>query len=430
MNRTVSTLLGWLIIAGITLGGLELGLRLAPELIPLTLLKRFHHQPRLEIARQRSLWNESQMRVLPRDDGGPTLKIFKPHSKIFYDFHGRDEKGVTLMDDQGFCNPPRDSYDRPTIDLVTIGDSFTWCVVLDPTATWTSQLGEITGLSVYNLGRGGIGPYDYLQILEQLGLPKQPAYVVMNIYEGNDLRDALRYHEHIQAASRGQILYTDAADRDSHNLDLDTLLDIPLIRDSYAINFVAAAIDKLYEGLKNAILRAVGGDAPETVDFHYSLQFADARVAFNLQNADESEVRMAHQLQQGNIDLSVLDDALSTYVELARHHGFTPFVAYSPSAYTTYAGFVEFDDPSLTELMPWFSRTQRDYLQNKSRELGFIFVDLTPALQAAARERRQADLLYHPINVHFTISGNRIVAETLATAVSSHQRHQTEAVSR
>jgi len=418
MNFAVSKLLGWLVAASIVFGGLEVGLRLAPQLIPLTLLKRFHHEPRLAIARERSLKNESQMRVLPRDDGGPTLQIFKPHTEIVYDFHG-GEKGVTLLDDQGFCNPPRDSYDRSTLDLITIGDSFTWCIVLDPSLTWTSQLGEINGLSVYNLGRGGIGPYEYLQILKRLGLPKRPAYVVMNVYEGNDLRDSVRFHEHIEAARHGEMLYRNAADRGSHDLDLDALLDMPLLRNSYALNMIMAGIDKLYASLKIVFLMATGGDVPERIDFHYRLHFSTATVAFNVQNADESEVRMALRLKDGDIDLSVFDAALADFMALAHRHGFTPLVTYSPSAYTAYADFVEFDDPSLTELMPWFSRTQRDYFAHKSRELGFTFVDLTPALQAAAWERQSRDLLYHPINVHFTIAGHRVVAETLAAAVAA-----------
>ena len=407
--------------AGILLGGLEIGLRAYPEIIPLKLLKRFHKAPRLEIAQRRSLWNESQMQVLQRDDGGPTLKMFKPYSKIAYDFHGKDEKGLTLMDDQGFCNPPRDPYDRPQIDIIAIGDSFTWCVVLNPQATWISQIGEITGNTVYNLGRGGIGPYDYIQILKHFGLPKRPEYVIMNIYEGNDLRDSIRYVEHISAARQGRVLYTDASDRNTRDIDIDSLIDYPVIRDSYAMNLFLATVDKVYEGVKKAALRLTGGDAPLSVNFRYSLNFPGESVDFNLQNADESEVRSALGLKNGDIDFSAFEGALSSFVALAREYGFMPIVSYSPSAYTAYADFVEFEDASLGELMPWFSRTQRQFLRTKARELGYLFVDLTPAMQAAAKDFQEKELIYHPINVHFTVKGNRIVGETLADVISKQQ---------
>lgn len=410
---------GLFVFLAIFFGGFEIALRAYPELISLSLLKRFHSELRLEIAQERSLWNESQMWVLERDDGGPTLKLFKPHSKIVYDFHSKYEKGATLMDDQGFCNPNRDPYSRSQIDIFAIGDSFTWCVLLNPETTWISQIGDITGLSVYNLGRGGIGPYDYLQIFKHFGLAKQPRYVVMNIYEGNDIRDATRYQEHIKAAQQGRVLYQDASDRDTREIDIDVLLDYPIVRRSYSLNFVTASIDKGYEGLKRTVLRATGGDTREKVNFHYRLRFPEETVEFNLQNADESEVRYARKLKSGKIDFSVFDNALSDFVGLASKHGFTPIVAYSPSAYTGYAEFVEFLDPSLTELMPWFSRTQREYLRVKGSELGYLFVDLTPALQKAGRVLQEKELMYHPVNVHFTMKGNRIVAETLAETIST-----------
>ena len=420
LKNTLKTALGWLIFAAIVLGGLEIAMRQMPELIPLTLLKRFHHEPRLAIAQERQLWNDAQMWVLERDDGGPTLKLFKPFSKIFWDFHGPEgtARGVTLMDDQGFCNPPRDPYDRKQIDIIAVGDSFTWCIASAPESNWISQLGQLTGLGVYNLGRGGIGPYDYLQILKHFGLPKHPRYVVMNIYEGNDLRDSLRYRAYVEAARHGRVLYRDAADRGTREIDIDAVLGSSPLRNSYAVNFVLAVIDKAYEGGKNVVLRATGGDAPERVDFHYTLEFPDKTVPFNIQNADESEVRQAHRLKRGRIDFSAFDEALENFAALAKQHGFTPVLAYSPSAYTGYADFVEFDDPALAELMPWFSRSQRAYLAGKAKALGLVFIDTTPAMQAAGHRLQAGELLYDPVNVHYTIRGNRVFAETLAAAIA------------
>jgi hypothetical protein len=291
--------------------------------------------------------------------------------------------------------------------------------VLNPEATWISQVGEISGLSVYNLGRGGIGPYDYLQILKHFGLPKKPDYVIMNIYEGNDLRDSIRYQNHIKAAQQGRVLYKSASDRGTHDIDIDNLLDYPVLRNSYSLNFTLAFIDKAYGILRNVVLRILGGDAPEIVDFHYRFRFPDKTVEFNLQNADESEVLYAKKLKSGEIEFSAFEDPLTQFVELANAHGFKPVVAYSPSAYTSYADYVEFADPMLNTLMPWFSQAQRQFLSETADKLGYTFVDLAPALQAAGHALREKELLYHPINVHFTMKGNRIVAETLARVISA-----------
>ena len=69
--------------------------------------------------------------------------------------------------------------------------------------------------------------------------------------------------------------------------------------------------------------------------------------------------------------------------------------------------------------MPWFSQAQRQFLSETADKLGYTFVDLAPAMQAAGHALREKEMLYHPINVHFTMKGNRIVAETLAGVISA-----------
>jgi hypothetical protein len=192
----------------------------------------------------------------------------------------------TMLKASAICNPPRDSYDRPRIDVIIMGDSFTGCIATDSEATWMSRIGEITGLSVYNVGKGGIGPYDYLQIFRHFGLPKHPKIGLMNVYEGNDLRDAVRYHEHVEAVRKGDSGYASAGDRFEPELDYQTLLSNPLGRSSYAVNLGLVAIGMAYEGVGNAISRGIGEER-EQVNFRYDLRFEDgAIVPFNIQNAD------------------------------------------------------------------------------------------------------------------------------------------------
>jgi hypothetical protein len=371
---------------------------------------------RVEIAQRLSLPNQTQMWELPRDDGGPPLQLYKGKARTKQRFTSEETSNVA-RDAQGFCNPPHDSYDRPSIDVIIMGDSFTGCLAADPDATWMSRIGQLTGLSVYNLGKGGIGPYDYLQIFRHFGLAKKPRFALMNIYEGNDLRDAVRYHEHVDAVRNGGSGYDSAGDRFEPELDYQTLLDNPLGRSSYAANLGLVAIGKVYEGVDNVISRALG-EARERVDFRYELRFADGTsVPFNVQNADQDEVRYARRLQRDEVQLSAFDEALERFVALGREHNFRPIVSYAPSAYTAYADVVAFDDDALAKLMPWFSDQQRAYLRQKAEELGFVFVDLTPALQAAAHGLQDEELLYYPANVHYTPSGHRVVADALAPVI-------------
>ena len=127
------------------------------------------------------------MQLVERDDGGPNLWIFKPHTDKIYDFPDGGVVRVTTSDDIGFCNASGLYDAAPSIDLLTLGDSFTWCHAVHMADTWAIRLGESTGLRTYNLGKGGIGPFEYVQILKRFGIPKSPRVVVMNVYEGKEI---------------------------------------------------------------------------------------------------------------------------------------------------------------------------------------------------------------------------------------------------
>ncbi len=63
--------------------------------------------------------------------------------------------------------------------------------------------------------------------------------------------------------------------------------------------------------------------------------------------------------------------------------------------------------------MPWYSQQIRNYLAAQAGQLGIQFIDMTPGLQAKAKETPGAGPLYFPVNVHFTRAGNATVADLL-----------------
>ena len=383
----------------------EIALRVAPgALIPLRLLERFEPSLRDGIARELGLNTASQTWILERDDGGPLLRLFKPHATVSYDV-GDGIRHSYAMDELGFCNAARDAWSRAQIDVLAIGDSFTACLIGSPEATWPSQLGQLLGLSTYNFGLSGIGPYEYVQILRRFGLSKHPRVVVMHLYEGNDLRDAL-FVQAARGAPRPVAL--GGAER----YDLAPVLDHPLGRNSRAVDLAVVWTARALEGL-----RPLRSAAAAAVDFRYELRLGERVFAFNPQNTDQDEVRHARALQLGAVSLAVFDEPLERFAAMAREHGFVPIVSYAPSAHTVYAPFVHFADPALAELMPWFSAAQRRHLAERAGALGLVWVDQTPAFQAAARERQGRDLLYEATALHCSVSGHRLSAEILAQVI-------------
>jgi hypothetical protein len=398
-----------LVILLVTFVGVEAGLRLAPTIIPLALLVNFSPDTRAQIAERRNLATERHTIQVARDDGGPPLRVFPPHQHVGKPF--ADQHAVTSVttDEAGFCNAPSAAGAQRKVEFVAVGDSFTWCTAVRPEDAWVSRLGQITGRDGYNLGLGGVGIYEYLQILITYGLHWRPGVVLLNYYEGNDLRDALVYQNYRDG--EGDPAAAEAQPTGVIRKIKQTVrgvLDSSVVGRSYALNLAVASAIEVYVAMKD-----LSGAQAET-NFRYAFKISNDRVAFNLENTDLDEVEHARALRAGKISLAVLDDGLRRFVALAKQHGFEPVVLYTPSAYTAYGDYVEFEDPELGQLMPWFSRAQRDFLRLKSEALGYRFVDLTPALRQAAREYGAQTLLYFPTNVHLSQLGNEVVARALA----------------
>ena len=397
---------------------LEISLHFFPALVPAPLLINFQKDIREEIAHRKGLPSASDTRPIERTDSGPPLRVYRPGREISFPFDAedRDAVGRIAMDDQGFCNP-KSSYDHPSIDVIAIGDSFTWCVGVAPEDIWHIRTGTLTGATAYSLGIGGAGPYEALQLLEQFGLSKSPKVVVMNIYGGNDLRGAVSYHEYrAKLAERGgQAHLVDACVGlpGPACVFFRTLKESPIGRKSYAFNLLA-------NGTRDGILqlrRTLDRTEPkEEPSFRYRVRLGSEEILFNRGNADLDDLEYARRLRGGNISLTAFDEALERFLALGRTHGFQPVVSFTPAAYAVYRDRAAFEDAAAGELIQWFSDEERRYFAGKSRALGYVFVDFTPALQQAAREK--SELLYFPSNVHLTKAGHAVLAETLADMLS------------
>ncbi|MEJ2013520.1 MAG: GDSL-type esterase/lipase family protein [Anaerolineales bacterium] len=71
------------------------------------------------------------------------------------------------------------------VDVVALGDSFTFGVGTQ--YPWPELLARDTGMTVLNLGMGGTDPPKFVNPLIEFGLPREPQYVVLAYFEGNDL---------------------------------------------------------------------------------------------------------------------------------------------------------------------------------------------------------------------------------------------------
>ncbi len=378
---------------------LEVALRIVPDRIPPKLLILFEPSLRARIAAG-AFPLQRDFREVARDDGGPPLFVPKPNSPVVS--IDRTADGVDRSTDElGFCNPPGRYEGASRIDVIALGDSFSWCHAVRPDQAWPARLGEGTGLTVFSLGLGGKGPYEYVQYLRAFGLAKHPRVVVMNVYGGNDLRDAVAYRDFRDATARGE----KPPSSEPQNV-LPGLVSSAVGRNSYAINLAVALASRLAS-------RDAGDWEKTGVNFRYTLALPGGAVPFNVENRDRDEVVSARHLADGTTPLAIWEDALARFATLSRDHGFTAVVSYTPPAYAAYGELATFDDRSIVPVMTEYDAAQKRFLAGRAAALGFLFHDLTPDLQAAAHEP-DATLLYDAVHVHLTARGNDVVAASLA----------------
>jgi hypothetical protein len=269
-----------------------------------------------------------------------------------------------------------------------IGDSFTAGTLVATRYTFTAQLEEQTSLTAYNLGVGGIGPYEELVLLRKFGLALNPRIVVMNIYEGNDLRDILRYHDFVSTG-------TDRSTRKR----LGGVFAV-----SYALAYMKSGVELMVKRFKKR----------NKINFRYTVEVADVRTAMNVTNSDIDEVKHARRIENGDISLDLFGEPLEAFVDLAAEHGFIPVVTLLPSAHTGYIGSVRFEDASIGREVTGSSRAQRAWLAENAERIGYRFIDLVPTFQERVKS---GPVAFFPANVHFTKYGHSIVAGTLGPEI-------------
>jgi hypothetical protein len=299
---------------------------------------------------------------------------------------------------------------------MVIGDSLTWCTSVKPGEVWPAFLADVSGRSSYNLGFPGIGLYEYLVFLRKYGLQKSPEVVVLNFFEGNDFRDALRYWRFKTHGISEEGLSGGSG-------PIGQLLG-PV---SLAYNMGVGTWRELFEPKRTS---AKAADTPldarlasidkENLDFRYAVNFDGERIAFNIRNADRDELKHIIAVSEGLADLSVFDDALREFRRLADEHDFIPvviYVIYSPSAHLVYEDYVEFEAPWIKPLARTYSDRLRAYVKEGAERFGYHYRDMTDPLKEEVRRQgaeRAAKLLYYPGSIHYSVEGNLVVARELA----------------
>jgi hypothetical protein len=105
----------------------------------------------------------------------------------------RMDRRLPDVDANGFRNATRPDQ----AEIVVLGDSHTYGYNVEASESWPSQLATMTGRSVYNMGVGGYGAYQYRALLDE-ALSLRPRVLVAAVYLLNDAADLCRSQQFVE----------------------------------------------------------------------------------------------------------------------------------------------------------------------------------------------------------------------------------------
>jgi len=274
-----------------------------------------------------------------------------------------DVPSVTITyDSEGLRNP----VGLSDWDVVVVGDSFVELGHLAYRDLFTTQLANLLGWSVKNVGVSYSGPSTYVAYLEHFGLAPGTRHALMVFFEGNDLVDLER---EIQARRR----YTATGQREERAITPQT-------------SFLRALYHFFRQQVQPPETRAFFGE--EQVTLHY-------RPPFRVELSDHVQ--------------DALNSTLKDWATVATTHTVRPWLVYMPCKRRVLDGYVRGNIPA------WEPSDLPVYMEELAAKHDIAFIDLTPAMR---REAARGKLTYNgEWDTHLNSYGASIVAQVLAQAI-------------
>jgi hypothetical protein len=302
-----------------------------------------------------------------------------------------------VTDGDGF----RNNTAPGVVDVLAIGDSYV-AFALDEADMFGKRLERLSGLRVANLGVGGYGPFQYLEVLKRYGVKRQPRYALFCFYEGNDVGDITAY---LEWQAGGMPFYS--------GVFRGTLLQRYRMAVSGAAQSLSDAIkDVVYPTLHNVS--------------HYERYIHPDVVVINLQGTIHKAL-FRHKNYSQSIDQilrstewKALKQILHDFNTICLENHITPIIIYIPMAAHIYAQYST--EESGTN---WLAIRDEQVLAKTnaegamitlSYELKMSLVDLSPSFEAAARRGK---MLYYPMDTHWNSDGREVAAATIAKILTS-----------
>ena len=310
----------------------------------------------------------------------------------------------------GFRNARRPE----TADIVCIGDSMTYGVIIPASESWPVMLAKLSGESVYNMALGGYGPIQYLYLLENLAVKLRPRIVIVGFYFGNDFLDVYglgRSKKHwskykVETANLtqgGELIYPRGPGK-----FLGSLRDW-LSKNSMLYTLVTER--SIFDFIRDRELTARGASDSDLIRYRDEKHQVTFNLALRFLNLRDPRLQNAMQVT-GNL--------MSDMQSVAEKSGIRLIIALIPTKERVYgkliqqAGYRE-KYPRLADTLDQEDRA-RVWMINLLRQLRIETLDLLPAQEAAVSDHD----LYPLADPHPNKYGARVIAKAIDDYLKVH----------
>jgi SGNH hydrolase-like domain, acetyltransferase AlgX len=309
--------------------------------------------------------------------------------------------GNYSLDQEGFTNVDA----RRPVDVIVVGDSFV--EFREHTGdSLGERLAKVSDRTVANLGVGGYGPFQYLELLKRYGLRKTPKFALLCFYEGNDLSDTLGYLRWQKGGKFG--FFSE-------------------ISKPFLLRYLVALEETARYAIKTGssiIQTALVGDDHWPNDVHPDIAVLrlgnETHKVFLARRAD---LRPPDQIQSSP-EWHALTTILKEFKDVATANGIVPIIVFIPTATHIYAAYSTARSGAnwlrLRDAQVKGKANLETSMIQLTRELDLRLIDLVPAFDRAAAEGK---LLYYPFDTHWNSEGQQVAADVVAAAIG-HARTQ------
>ncbi len=331
---------------------------------------------------------------------------------------GRDDSFLYLFetDDMGFPNKPGPWQDK--YNIVIAGDSFT---IRTAPQTWIELLAEQTNSDILTLGAPSWSTLNEVEAVKQFGLDKNPQWVILMFFEGNDL------------VNIGQYLERRDSGLDWREYDMQ---NVPLRRRLITPHFARYLWQKLFPPEEAAPIEYRYPVAASTEAGEIGTVFKEVHLL--PLSADYETLALSDEyaaMQEGLLELKELTAAqgarlLVVYIPSKEHVLWsriwdetdvnnvlerTVTVRLSAGDH----GRLQFDPIYLSyDQFTANQRAQEQLLTDFTAEAGIEFLNLTPLFWQESIETGE---LYHFGDPHWNQAGNQLAADAISAYLTENQ---------